>query len=453
MAETLNTPYQPNVPTLAMAEMHANLVLVDDLVEGVDAVRARAATYIPKAPDEIYENWLSKINKAALVNYYEKALDAAQGAAFAEPAEVKNFPGQLSPLLRDIDGSGSTFEMFAQESFWNTIHHGVRYILADYPDVASEVKTLKDKRKLNARPYLTHIDAKQVVAAYAAYDDGSERMTHFRFVTNEIVPSADFMTEEVVQVVVSYTQPFRGGPVELSRYVQKANAGTWELTTRLLSIPVIPIVTQYGWRTGFCTGKPTLHVLAKANIEHFRLATTHASGLEIACIPFLWAAGDGLSTTKRNDTTGEVEKNKFVLTPYKAAITDSSTKIAWVEATGSALEQASSHMKVLEEQMSLMGLTPFLTNATGTRTATEVAINTAQASAQLRAIALSFAQGLARALWFLTLYEGVDAPNIEVSLDASFAAAPPVTNPTTDETSADGEFEELEDLPKPTRTE
>jgi hypothetical protein len=439
----MNLAFQPDVPTQAMADMHATLELVDDLVEGVDAVRARAEVYIPRAPDEIYENWLSKINKAALVNFYEKALDAAQGAAFSKPAEVKHFPGQLSPLLRDIDGSGSTFEMFAQESFWQAVHHGISYILADYPNLQGQVRTLKDKRALNARPYLTHIDASQVVAAYAAYDDGSERMTHFRFVTNEVVPADDFMSETVVKVVVSYSQQLRNGPVVLTRYTQDTS-GTWDVEERILPIPVIPVVPQYAWRTGFCTGKPTLHVLARANIEHFRLATTHAAGLEIACIPFLHAAGPSLNTARKNDTTGEVEQQKFTLTPYKAAVTDESTIIKWVEAEGSGLSMASDHMRVLEDQMAMMGLTTFLTNQPGGKTATEVAINTAQSSAQLRAIALSFAQGLSRALWILALYEGVDAPNVEVTLDASFAVDAPPQPEQPQRGSADGSFEQVE---------
>jgi hypothetical protein len=422
MNDSTKPSFQPDAPTEAMAKMHESLKLVDDLVEGVEAIRRNAQTYIPKAPDEVDENWKSKVSKAAFVNFYEKALDAAQGAAFSKSPEIKNFPPTLEPLLSDIDGAGSTFTMFAQESFWNTVHHGVGFILADYPSLSKPIRTLADKRAANARPYLTHIDANQVLAAYAAYEDGSERMTHFRFLTNEVVPSEDFMSERTLKVVIAYSQPLRTSPVTLTRYTQDPDAGVWTEEERVLSLPVIPVVTPYAWRTGFCTGKPALHVLAHANLEHFRLATTHAAGLEIACLPFIHAAGPSLNTTRKNDTTGEVEQAKFKLTPYKAAVTDGETKIAWVEATGSALAQASAHMKVLEEQMSLMGLTPYLTNQPGGRTATEAAINAAQASAQLKSIALAFSQSLTRALWLLSLYENEPATNVKVSLDASFAA-------------------------------
>lgn len=423
----------PSIKSAAFDALTPALFKVDALAGGTDMMRAAGTTLLPKHPEEADDNYNKRLSTSTLVGYYAKALDAAIGRAFAKPMALQNVPGVLTPLMRDIDGEGSTLEQFAQEALWNTIHHGSTFIVADYPTIEVQPQTLADANELAARPYLLAVTAPEVLAAYSRIDNGQEQLQHFRWLTSELTPSADRLTEEVVYVIKAYDQPTARDPITLRTW--KSHAAGWiEQEPVIIQGPTsIPVVCAYGWRTGFFTGKPVLSNLADLNVAHWQSLSEQTHILSVARVPFLHVSGNNL-TTVTPQADGSSQVTPFKLSIHSAAITPENTEIKWVETAGASIKAGAENIAYLEAKMEQMGLVP-TTSTPGDVTATATAINAAEASAQLKTLCASFGQTLSKALYHLSIFAGAPAPTITASLDASFV----VDEPTPEEVTADAE--------------
>lgn len=406
----------------AMTEAYMKL---DALVGGTAAMRAAGTSLLPQHPEESNENYKTRLNGTVLVNYYTRALDEATGYVFKKPAEISTLPAYLTPYLRDIDGAGSTFDQFAQEVLWNTLHHGVCYTVVDYPTVDAQVQTLADAQVIAARPYTFMVTAPQVLAAYSKNDNGQDWLTHFRWLSTEVVPAEDFLEESTLTVVKAFNQPERFGPITLTTY-SKTDNGEWiaDEPVPIIGVDEIPVTAHYGWRTGFFTGKPVLESLGDLNIAHWRSTSEQTNILSVSRVPFLHAAGDGLDTTTVSPD-GVAQVNKFKVSVHAAAITPKDTTIKWIEPSGGAIKLGQDHIDYLEKKMTEISLVPE-TSKSGGVTATSEAIDAASAQSVLKTISVAFGQSLARTLLHFTSFLGDQTP-VQITLDASFATAVDVT--------------------------
>jgi hypothetical protein len=409
----------PSTKTAAFAAMVSTYFKVDALLGGTDRMRAAGTTYLPQHPEETEANYQTRLKRSTLVNYYGRALDAGVGHAFKKPMKVENFPGQLSPLLKDIDGAGNTIDQFGQEQLHNALHHGVVAFVVDYPALEVLPKTLAEQNAVKARSYVYPITAPHFIAAYSTIENGEERLTHFRYLTTQIVPSEDFMTEKCVNKVVVYEQFVKNGPVQVTEWIEADSEWQKQPSKLLLGVDEIPVVPAYAWRIGPMVGKPVLSDLADLNIAHWQSLSEQTNILSIARVPFLHAKGSNLNTIEPN-ADGSSAVKEFKVSVHAAAITGPDGDIKWVETQGSSIKAGAENIDYLEAKMEQMGLVPTVSKTGSNTTATATAIDAAESSALLKAICVSFGQALSKVLYLMSLFEGVPAPTASVSLDASF---------------------------------
>lgn len=403
---------------------------------GSEGIKALRNTLFPKAPQEDTLNYENKWKSVPLQNLYARALDNATGYAFKKPIDIQGFNLRApngTDLLDDIDGSGNSIDAFGQEAFWNTLNDGVSYIVADYPAVPEgTVRTLADLRALNVRPYLSQIRAAAVCAVYVDNSTGQERLTHFRYSSSYVEPSADFMSEEQGIKVYGYTQPTLGAPVELTVWKRK-NGDTQftNLGSRILSgLTRIPVHAAYSYRTGPYLGRPPLYELAEHTALDYGLYAAYLFGLRIAAQPFL--KGTGIEVGEVDDPkTGKTKTVDFQITPYKAAMLPAGADISWVDYKGEALGQVSKERETLLSRMQQMGFVPFSDLDTASNgTATEALLNQALQVANLKAISNTFCDTLGAALAQLGEYTSTRM-TVTASLDASFVEEQINTEPRT----------------------
>jgi hypothetical protein len=395
---------------------------VDSLRGGTSAMRAAGQELLPKHPEEADENYKKRLSTSTLVNYYNKAIDSAVGRSLAKPIEVTNLPAPLTPFLADIDGAGSTFDQFAQEALWLTIHHGSTYIVADYPTLEALPTTLAQANTINARPYLVSITAPQVLAAYAKSENGQERLCHFRWSGCEVIPSDDGLEEQRIETVKAYNQPDANGQITLTTWRKIDSGWSQGEPAVILGVSSIPVVCAYGWRTGFFTGKPVLTDLADLNVAHWQSLSEQTHILSIARVPFLHVSGQNLNTLEAN-ADGSSTVKPFKLSVHSAAITPENAKIEWVETSGSSISAGAENVDYLERKMDSMGLVPTASKS-GNVTATETSINAAESSAQLKSLCVAFGQSLSKALYLLSEFAGTPAPTVNVAIDPTFQVIP-----------------------------
>lgn len=405
----------PSQKASAFAANTTTYYKVDALKGGTSAMRVAGQSLLPKHPEEAQANYDKRLSTSTLVNYYVSAIDNAVGRAFQKELQVQNLPAALSPLLEDIDGSGSTLEQFGQEALWNCIHHGAHYIAADYPTLEVLPNTLADAAAIDARPYLTTIDAPNVLAAYPKVENGQERLAHFRWIGSEVVHADEGLSEKSIQVVKAYNQEDKGGPVTLTVWKLLDSGWTKYEPTTIVGVSEIPVVPAYGWRTGFFVGKPVLSDLADLNIAHWQSLSEQTHILSVARVPFLHVSGDNLNSVTAN-SDGSSTMSEFKLSVHSAAVTPKDTSITWVETSGISINAGAENIKYFEEKMAELSLT-LNTSTSGDATATATAINAAEAHAVLKSLCVSFSQAMSKALFFLSEFAGSSAPTVRVELD------------------------------------
>ena len=429
----------PATKSVSQAALTLEYSKVDALVGGTAAMRQAGEWLLPRHPEEHEENYAKRLKTSTLVNFYTKALDNAVGRVFKADPTVSGLAAPLQPLLLDMDGSGASINQFGQEVLWHSLHHGVSFVGSDFPTVVAAPTTLAEQNALAARPYAVLVSAPQVLAAYSSFENGVERLSHFRWTFMRIAPAIDGLTENIIETVKAYDQPTAADAITLRTWERSSNSVWVELDPVTIQGPTrIPVEALYGWKVGFGLGRPVLRDLADLNVAHWQSLSEQTHVLSVARVPFLHVSGDKLgSHTPQAD--GSTKSTPFKLSIHSAAITPADTKIAWVETAGASIAAGAENLAYLEARISEMGLVPTTGTQSGDVTATATAVNASEGSVVLKSITRSLEDVLSRTLYHLSVFAGSPSPTVAVSLDASFTVEQPTPQETRDEAQSDEE--------------
>ena len=168
-----------------------------------------------------------------------------------------------------------------------------------------------------------------------------------------------------------------------------------------MTLGAVPLATVYADRQGYMQGRPPLLDLAYLNIEHWQSSSDQFNILHVARVPILFASGFQEGALKIG--AGSAVSND-----------DPTSKLSYVEHSGAAIEAGRMSLKDLEERMSLMGA-QLLVRKPGSRTATEKAIDSADADSALSLMVRNLEDSLEYALQFMADWEKL-GPAGEVEL-------------------------------------
>jgi hypothetical protein len=170
----------------------------------------------------------------------------------------------------------------------------------------------------------------------------------------------------------------------------------------------IPLLTFYADREEFMIARPPLTDLADLNIAHWQSSSDQRNILTLTRFPLL--AGSGLNDEEANIKIGP---NKLLTSQSKDG------KFYYVEHSGAAIAAGRKDLQDLKEEMAVMSVQ--LLQRTGTVTATEKAIDTAQSTSALQDIALRFGDFLERCFYMAGKWLGLKNDNVgSVSLNTDF---------------------------------
>ncbi len=171
---------------------------------------------------------------------------------------------------------------------------------------------------------------------------------------------------------------------------------------------VIPMVTAYADRTGFFTAKPPLLDLACENIAHFQSRSDQRNILHVGRVPILFGSGIHDAASR----TIIVGSSQAILEENKEA------DLKFVEITGTAIEAGKDDLESSEQRMGIMALEPLVPKP-GNVTATERAIDTAEAHSSLQSWAIKFNDAYNQALAYLAILGG-ENPSATITLTTDF---------------------------------
>lgn len=392
---------------------------VDTILGGTTAMRAAGKAFLPQEKKEKDENYIARLNRSTFDNYYKEALDRAVDKVFSQDIQLSDQAAEVVIWAQDVDQQGRDLTQFAKDIFFFAMHHGVTYILTDYPRLPQEgFANRAEELASGRRPYWVHIKAPQVLAVDYIDVGGSKRLGTFRYQEQVYEPGIDGVTVEKFEQVREFKQASATGPVECNVWRSSDSTKEWVLIfSGILTVDQVPVVPMYGKREGFFLGSPVQMQLAELNLQHWRKRSDLDNILHIANVPFLFGKGFGSEfdgTQGRKKGPIEVDIQQAVMAANKDA------DLKWVEHNGANIKSAMEDLQNLEDRMRDVGSTLFSSGGGFMATATEKAINAAEANARLKSLALSLKDCLEFALYFVYQYMGLTQVGT-VEVNTSFA--------------------------------
>ncbi|NNC01885.1 DUF4055 domain-containing protein [Corallococcus exiguus] len=397
-----------STPSSAYRAMQPAWALVLALLGGTGTMRAAGRTYLPQYHAEEDAAYKERLQRAVLLNVFGKTARNLAAKPFATPVRLgDSAPEPLRVLVDDVDRQGSDITAWARGVFRDGLSKGLAHILVDFPAVDPEtVKTLEDEQRAGLRPYFVHVAAESLIAAYAETVDGVEVLTHVR------IRECETRREGFEEVQVE-----RVRVLERDSWAVYERSGTseWkEAASGPNTLGFIPLVTWYaGERTALCAAKPPLMDLADKNVEHWQSASDQRNVLTVARFPMLAASG-----LEQDRGEGEGRGSGKVTVGPHALLTTSSPqgKFYYVEHTGAAITAGRQDLEDLKDEMAMLGV-ELLVRKSGSTTATEKSINTAQAHSELQAMAESFSDALELAFYFAARWLGLEVEDAKLKVE------------------------------------
>jgi hypothetical protein len=403
-----------NTPSDEHNQAVTRTLLPRTLMGGTAAMRAAGAKYLPPFMKETPANHQARVQRSVLFNAFKKAAEDMTGRVFSKPIVLgKDVPPQLVEFAENIDNAGRHLNVFARDSFYDSLQPGIGFIFVEMPPAIPEGQgtgrdgevTKSDEQASNQRPYLCFIRMEDLIGWKSAVRDGVLTLIQARIRERVTVADGPFHTKDVMQIRV-----LGPGRWETWREVTDGpNKGKWERydegTTSLSYVPLVPIYLN---RTGFMTGAPPLADLADLNVCHWQSASDQRNILTVARVPILFATG-----ISAEDEAFEIGASNMIRSSNPDAT------MSYVEHSGAAIGAGERDLQTLTLQMQALGLQLLVDDQHGQTATGEIRDNTKENSA-LGAMVTGLQDALEAAFGIMADYMGLgrDAGgSIEVNRD------------------------------------
>ncbi|MBB76519.1 MAG: hypothetical protein CMJ75_18600 [Planctomycetaceae bacterium] len=447
MALLATTGNSVDTPTLDYARMYEDWELLHDLLGGTRVMRYRREKWLPKEPKEHERNYKIRVERSFLYNGFKDTIKKLTSKPFGRPVTVDGLPEEdrFEQMLANLDHQGSNATQFARDVFKAGATYGVTHLFVDYPKLP-ENASRADQERVQARPFLRHITAPQLVGWRSEMGaNGEERLIEVRFREVSLEQRGEYGTKRVHKLWV-----YRPGEYELwesedesgqyrhdsvnffqspnltkSREWTRKEQGT--MSFEIDGVPTIPLVTVYFNREGHMTATPPLMELAWLNLLHWQSMSDQRNILRFARVAQLFGAGFTKEDMKANES---ISVNQV----WRAK--DPQAKLSYVEVSGKGIDAGETDLKRIEDRMEVLGMAPLM-ERTGDQTATGVAVNESKSSTDVLAWIQAVEDGMRRAFTYAFAWEGEDLPDdFRFSIYSDFTIALGRT----------GDFEQLQEM-------
>lgn len=142
--------------------------LINDCVEGSQAIKAGGTTYLPKpkAHEDASENeklYQSYLKRAVFMNVTGRTSEAMVGQVFSKDP-VTEVPEGADYLIEDTDGSGNGFDQHAKATLEQTLNVGRCGLLVDAPSLPEDGQVTAEMLNTGVfRPRIIRYEAEQII--------------------------------------------------------------------------------------------------------------------------------------------------------------------------------------------------------------------------------------------------------------------------------------------------
>jgi hypothetical protein len=369
--------------------MAENWKLPLTLMGGEKAMKEAGQTYLPREPMETEPQYLNRLARSTLKNYFAWAVENHTGRVFKKPIVFSDDTDKTIFKYNDnLDLMSNDADTFYKEVFRDMLIKGISYVYVDYPR-SQEDLTLADELEGGYRPYCVHIKAEQVINAVSGMVNSRKVLVRAHILETVVVPNGQWGYKNISQIRVLYP-----GRWELYRLGVANSSESWQLfDSGETSLDYIPLIPLYGRKFGFFGGVSPLQNLANLNRAHWQSLSDQMNITHVARVPILFGTGfdDGDTLT--------IGSKSAIMGPETSALT-------YVEHTGKAIEAGMNELRDLEDRMMLESLE--LLDQKGGDTATSRSLGVSDINCSLQDLAIKLQKMIIRVNDVLCDWDGVE---------------------------------------------
>jgi len=405
---------------------------VSDILDGVEAIRARRSTYLPRYEIETQGDYDRRLSSAPWRPEFADILQTLASKPFGRDVTLKgNVPddiqGTVDPstkmrsggLVDDIDGRGNSLTVFASDAFSNAVAKGAHAILVDHPPMPDNASRA-DEKTAGARPYWIQVPIDNIIALYTDVEGGREVITHARI--RECRTERDGYGEKIVNQI----RVLEPGTSEV---FEQDTKGIW------VSQGVTPMVRGgkhhsvplalcfLGKRLGMQEVRLPLQSVSDMQIELFQALSRYEEILVYAGSPML--SGNGIAPPSEKERAIALGPKTILFAPR---IGDGPTPYwDFVQPNPANITAIKASVEAIQSDMRRIGLQP-LTEQPGNPTATGKAIDAAKAHSAVKSWALLQNDAIEQAMVFTAQYLGIET-TIQTEVSTDFSVLPYAAEP------------------------
>lgn len=406
----------PDTKSEDVACMEHKWCLIDDVLEGHDAIKRGRERFLPRFEKESDKKYKRRLHDAPWRPIVPDALEGITSRPFTSPVTLSDTaPAQLKTFAEDVDGQGNSLNVFARNVFDASVSHGVALFFVDHTRGVArkdgKVKTLADEKAEGARPYWVQIPVRNLIDVRTQFIKGREVVTHARWW--EFPHVADGFAESCIPQV-KVVEIKDGGGVWWTILQKQGEKNFAQVDggqiSEMTEVPLVRIFT--GKKRGTIACKPWSYELCHVALEYYRALARQNEIENMSGWPML--AGQGVAKS-----TDELELGPD--TVLFAPPTDATGTAKW-EVLGpdaALVEQISKGPERVYDVFSKLAMQPAIPKAGVTATASGV--DNSRAHSAIEAWAGNLKNGLDEGLAFTAKWLGIaDTATANVSTD--FAA-------------------------------
>lgn len=400
--------------------------LVDDTVEGEDAIKAKREKYLPKPETHVDTKINGKIYgkyilRAVFFPVSGRTLAGLVGQVFSKPIAVE-LPSSLELMEGDIDGAGTTLEQQSKQTLGSVLKKGRGGLLSDFPRIDPEKVVVKaDLESGKIRPTVILYVPEQIVNWREQTTNGETKLSLLVLYENKIVEDDGFEFKTSPRWRVYHLTDL-GVTVEVWRKENDKATQTVEyvidedpalvLGADKKPLQTIPFSFVGALNNDSVVDESPLYPLSQLNIAHYRNSADYEQSL------FIVGQATPVFTGLTDDWVTKHIQGKVTLgssTPVSLP-KDATAELLQAEANSMPMEG----MKHKEDQMKAIGA-KLIEPGTVERTATEAEIEEISEASVLSSVAKNVSAAYESALYFCSLFiQEEDPENISVALNSEF---------------------------------
>lgn len=386
-----NDEEDPFHPSPQWVQMWRRARLVRDLMGGTGVMQSAAKQWIHQYPKESDKQFTQRVQDTFLTPGYQRALRLHTARVFSEPITLRDqAPAWIEKWKKNVDDRGNSIDTWGRDFYLNGEDRGVNFLLTD------------KSRTAGRAPYWVEVSPDRLLGVRSETSDDPQgyRITQARILEPAWRPKGRFGQELVVRCKViepgKFTIYERGFQTQSGLVVPQVHQETRVFDSGSTGVDRVMLREFYTNKVGQFLAWPYNEELAHANLEQWRRSSDANNGLRYAIVPMFKQFG---FTNEEDEGPDSIGPAVVVRAHSTEAVFDA------VKMPVEPIKLAYGRIAEIEARMDVLGMQPLMANRPGNFTATQTAVEAAEAYSDIQMHALAVGVTMNQALEDVAAFE------------------------------------------------